>query len=97
MPIKKNVLVACGSGIATATLVSMKLEELFARNGIKADIVRCRIHEVDYFLKSQGKTDLIVATSTVPGVKGVPVLNAVPIISGVGREELDKKILEVLK
>jgi PTS system galactitol-specific IIB component len=97
MPIKKKILVACGSGIATASLVSMKLEELFARNGIKADIVRCRIHEVDYYLKSQGKTDLIVATSQVPGVKDIPVLNAVPIISGVGKEELDKKILQALK
>jgi PTS system galactitol-specific IIB component len=97
MPIKKKILVACGSGIATATLVSMKLEELFAHNGIKADIVRCRIHEVDYYLKSQGKADLIVATSQVPGVKDIPVLNAVPIISGVGKDELDKKILQALK
>ena len=96
MPVKKKVLVACGSGIATATLVSMKLEELFKRNGIAADIIRCRIHEVDYFLKSQGKADLIVTTSQVPGVKDIPVLNAVPIISGVGKDELDKKILKVL-
>lgn len=93
---KKRILVACGTGIATASLVSMKVEELLARNGIRADVVRCRIGEIGFFM-STGKVDLIVATSQVPGAKDVPVINAVPIISGVGKDDTDKKILATLK
>jgi len=93
---KKRVLVACGTGIATATLVSMKVEELLKRNGINAEVVRCRIHEIGFFM-STGKVDLIVATSQAPGAGSVPVINSVPIISGVGKDAVEKQIVATLK
>lgn len=92
----KRVLIACGTAIATATHVRVKVEELLKRNGIKADVTQCRVTEVPYFLKTK-KHDLILTTSFVPDIKDIPVLNAVPLLTGVGKEKLENEIVDILK
>jgi len=94
---KKNILVACGTAIATATLVAGKLKEFLKRNGIDANIIKCRFTEIDYYVKTLGRVDLIITTAGFPERKDIPVLNGVPFISGIGRRELEEKILKILK
>ena len=42
---KINVLVACGAGIATSTVVMKKVEDLFAENNIDANLIQIKIAE----------------------------------------------------
>lgn len=94
--IKKRIIVACGTAIATATLVVERLKNILSRHNIDAEIIKCRIPEVTYYIKMLGNVDLIVATSEVPGIKNIPVLNAVPLISGIGIENIEKQIVSLL-
>ncbi len=94
---KKNILVACGTAIATATIAAGKLKEFLKKHNIEANVIQCRFTEIDYYVKALGRIDLIITTAGFPERKDVPILNGVPFISGVGREELEKKILEILQ
>jgi Phosphotransferase system, galactitol-specific IIB component len=88
-----KIIVACGSGVATSTVIASKIEDLLKKNKLKTQIIQCTIHEVDE--NSEGAS-LIV--SSMPGLKakGVPVIVAFPYITGIGTEELDQKILNAL-
>ena len=43
---KKVVLVACGTGIATSTVVNTALENLAKENGLQVEIIQCKMMEV---------------------------------------------------
>ena len=89
----KKIIVACGSGVATSTDIHSKLEDLLDENGISYKIIQCAFNEVDSNLDG---CDLIVT----PGLKvkeyPVTVIPAFAWLSGIGEEELNRKILEVL-
>jgi PTS system galactitol-specific IIB component len=88
-----KIVVACGSGVATSTVIASKVQDLLDRNNLKAQIVQCTLHEVDSYAKG---AKLVV--SSMPGlrVSDVPVVVAFPYITGLGTEELDEKILSIL-
>lgn len=90
-------MVACGTSIATATIVAGKIAELLQRHNIQANVIKCRFTEIDYYVKTLGKVDLIITTAGFLDRKDIPVLNGVPFLSGIGKEELEKKIIEILK
>ena len=43
----KKILVACGNGIATSTVVSTKIKEACEINGIPVMISQCKLLEVE--------------------------------------------------
>lgn len=90
---RKRILIVCGTGIATSTMVHSKLEALLKKNGIQADIRRAMTSEAR---NASRDVDLIIATTQVPDVK-VPVLNGVPYITGIGIQKLEEEILAFLK
>jgi len=94
---RRNILIACGTAIATATIVAGKVRDFLQKHGIEANIIQARFTEIDYYVKTLGKVDLIITTAGFPERSDIPILNGVPFISGIGREELEKKILEILK
>jgi len=94
---RKNILIACGTAIATATVVAGKLKELLQKHNIQANLIQCRFTEIDYYVKTLGKVDLIITTAGFPERKDIPVLNGVPFLSGIGKEDLEKKIIEILQ
>lgn len=90
-------MVACGTAIATATIVAGKVIELLQRHNIQANVIQCRFTEIDYYVKTLGKVDLIITTAGFPERKDIPVLNGVPFLSGIGKEELERRIIEILQ
>nr|WP_311772367.1 PTS sugar transporter subunit IIB [Listeria booriae] len=90
----KKVLVACGAGIATSTVVMNRVENLLKDNGIDADVRQIKIAEA---ASLQEGADLIVSTTILPTTYNVPTLIATAYISGIGMEELDEEILKHLK
>jgi PTS system galactitol-specific IIB component len=88
-----KVAVICGCGVATSTVVKLKLEKLFEENGIDAKIATGSAPEADTLTIG---ADLIIATTKMPKDYGIPVVNGVSLISGVGEEETKKEIVETL-
>lgn len=90
----KKILVACGAGIATSTVVCDKVEKLVKENKIDATIVQCKIAEV---ASLQGDADLIVTTTILPREYDIPAIKATAYITGINAKALDEKILSHLR
>lgn len=91
----KKILVACGNGIATSTVVATKIKEFLYNQG-KTDIVinQCKLMEVPG--KVEGY-DLLVTTGQFEGqTKGVPIVKGMPLLIGIGDLELLETISSIL-
>jgi len=92
MPSKK-VAIICGCGVATSTVVRMKLDQLFKTNKLDVTISTGSAPEAATITHG---ADLIIAITPMPRDFGIPVINGVPFISGVGEEETAQKIVLAL-
>jgi len=73
-----------------------KVEELLKKNNLSGTIKKSGLNDLEENIKNS-KPDLVI-TSFVPKKDyGVPVLLGLPYITGMGKQDLDKKILEMLK
>lgn len=87
----KKILVACGTGIATSTVVTLKIREALKAKGIDADVQQCKVSEIG----SKTGISLIVTTTTYEN-PNVPVLRSLSFLTGIGIEEDLNKIVEIL-
>jgi PTS system galactitol-specific IIB component len=77
----KKILVACGTAVATSTVVAKKLEEKLRARGIAVAIDQCKASEVGS--KAAGY-DLIVSTTEIDDPKGKPHLRTLSFLTGIG-------------
>jgi len=91
---KKTILVACGAGIATSTVVNNAIEQLAKDNGIDVNLIQIKIAEVGSYLDT---ADLLVTTAMTQKEFPFPVINAQTFLTGIGVEDTKQKILEELK
>lgn len=90
---KKRILVVCGTGIATSTVVARKLEEELEKRGIEVETRQCKAAEVEGRLEG---VDLIVTTTPVPGNLGVPVIRTLAFLTGIGENEAVEEVAKKL-
>lgn len=91
----KKILVACGNGIATSTVVSSKIKEACEINGIQIMISQCKLLEVE---SKYNDYDLLVTTGKFTGGEvTIPTIGAISLLTGIGEEETMQEILEQLK
>jgi PTS system galactitol-specific IIB component len=91
---KKTVVIICGTGIATSTVVSTKVEELCKRQRIPVQVIQGKAVEAQSLSE---RADLVVTTT--PKLKlttSAPILNGIPFLNGIGEEALEAAILKVL-
>jgi PTS system galactitol-specific IIB component len=88
----KRILVACGTGIATSTVVAKKIEEELRKRGLEVKVDQCKASEVQS--RARG-FDLIVSTTPVPET-GVPSLRTISFLTGVGIEADVEKMVALL-
>jgi PTS system galactitol-specific IIB component len=93
LPRRCRVLIVCGSGIATSTMVYMQVGELLKRHGIDAELVRIATQAAK---TASADADLIVATTQVPDGK-VPVISGIPFLTGIGVEAAEQEIISRLR
>ena len=91
---KLKVLVACGAGIATSTVVTDRVERLIKEHQIDAEVKQIKIAEA---ASQQHQADLIVSTTILPTTYQIPAIIATAYISGINEEALDEEILSYLK
>ena len=90
----KRILVACGNGIATSTVVASKVREYLESKGIQADTTQTKLMEVPGKVQDY---DLLITTGQFEGQTGdVPVVKGMPILTGIGVEQTMEEIAEKL-
>lgn len=90
----KKILVACGTAIATSTVVARKIEEELAKRDISVQTTQCKASEVRS--KVEGH-DLVVTTTFVSGTGDVPVIQTVSFLTGLGIDADIEKIIGYLR
>jgi PTS system galactitol-specific IIB component len=91
----KIVLVACGTAVATSTVVAKAIEEACKKEGIPVMTRQCKAAEL-MSLVQQG-ADLIVTTTPVPKNLEIPVIQGLPFLTGIGKEQTLRQIVDQLK
>ena len=91
----KVVLVSCGTAVATSTVVAKAIEEACKNAGIRVMIRQCKAAELPS-LVGQG-ADLIVTTTPVPKNISIPVIQGLPFLTGIGRDQVLKQIIDALR
>jgi PTS system galactitol-specific IIB component len=89
----KKILVACGTAIATSTVVAKKLEEKLKAKGIEVSIDQCKASEV---ASKVDRYDLVVSTTEIDDAKGKPVVRTLSFLTGVGIDADVDKIAKLL-
>jgi len=90
----KRVLVACGTAIATSTVVAKAIEEGLAARGIPVITRQCKASEVPALAKD---FDLVVTTTPVPQDLGIPVIQTLAFLTGIGKDQVLDQIAEILR
>jgi PTS system galactitol-specific IIB component len=90
----KTILVACGTAIATSTVVAKAIEEALENRGLSANIRQCKAAEVPSLVDD---ADLIVTTTPVSVDKDIPVIQTLAFLTGMGKEEVIEQIVDHIK
>ncbi len=91
---KKRILVACGTAIATSTVVARRIADELEKRNISAEISQCKASEVKSKVAGH---DLVVTTTFVSDAGDVPVIQTVSFLTGIGVEADIEKIVNYLK
>ena len=91
----KKILFVCATGIATSTVATEKTLEYLRERNVDVDYVQVNVSALgDYH---EGDADLIVATTQVPYETGIPVVHALPLITGIGEDDTLEEIYEAIE
>ena len=90
----KRILVVCGAGVATSTVAAKKIEEKLRERQVAVQIDQCKATEVPF--KARGY-DLIVSTTLLGEVAGIPVVQTVSFLTGIGIDRDIDRIVELLR
>ncbi len=90
----KHILVVCGTGVATSTVVAQKVRDHCASEGISASVTQGKVMDI---LSGTNGIDLVVATTQVPDSVSVPVVPGLPFLTGIGVDATLAAITEHLR
>jgi PTS system galactitol-specific IIB component len=88
--VTKRVLIVCGTGVATSTVVADKVRRHLESCGIAATVDQTKVSELH---RGAAGYDVIVSTTQVRGDVGVPVVAGLPFLTGIG---IDAALAEVV-
>ncbi|WP_165211488.1 PTS sugar transporter subunit IIB [Streptococcus tangpeifui] len=91
---KVKVLVACGAGIATSTVVMKKIEDLFANHQIDAEFRQIKIAEASSL---QNDYDMLITTTMLPTTYDIPAIKAMSFLTGINQAKAEEEILSTVK
>ncbi len=91
----KKMMVMCGSGVATSTVVMGKIKSWLEDEGLKEKVtlyqskVAEEVNHIDDY-------DIVVSTTLVPDSIKDKVINGVPLLMGVGADAEFAKVKEAI-
>lgn len=87
----KKLLIMCGTGIATSTVVTGKINQWLIDNGLD-DKVKLYQSKISDELSRIDEYDVIVTTTLVPDNIKSKVINGIPLLTGFGIDEMYAEI-----
>jgi len=90
-----KIVVACGGGIFTTTVVTDKIKDILRKERIKHQVTPAKITEI----RNIQYADIIVVTGKTQeeNKHGIPVMIGMPLFTGVGEEEFTKVFLQKVR
>ncbi|MDR1389751.1 MAG: PTS sugar transporter subunit IIB [Treponema sp.] len=89
-----RILVACGTGIATSTVIADRIKTICEKAGFKVNVDQCKVTQVEGLASS---FDLIVASTQIPKTVTTPYIPGLSYLTGINREATDEAIVAKLK
>ncbi|MDB7087875.1 PTS sugar transporter subunit IIB [Enterococcus mundtii] len=93
----KKLLIMCGTGVATSTVVTNKVKEWLKVKGLTEQVKLYQSKVADEMNKID-EYDIVVSTTVVPDSIKDRVIMGLPLLTGIGTEamyaEIEKKINE---
>ncbi|MEK5444692.1 PTS sugar transporter subunit IIB [Fredinandcohnia sp. FSL W7-1320] len=89
----KTIIVACGAGVATSTLICDRVQKLLSSQNIQANIIQCTLGDISRYVD---QANVIVTSMKVDRSYSIPIVLGISFITGVGVEQTEKEILESL-
>lgn len=92
----KNILLACGSGIATSTAVNAKISNMLDEKGYKGKykITQCKIAEAP---SKSANYDFLISTTMAPKDLKCPFIPGVCFLTGVNMQKSIDMIVEEME
>ena len=90
----KTIVVCCGAGMATSSILESKVKDLMKRSGIEATVLKSTITQLPGVLASN-HVDLVVPSGKY-NIEGAPAVSGMPYLIGVGVEKMEKAIVDAL-
>lgn len=90
----KRILVACGNGIATSTVVASKIRTFMSEKGVQVETNQTKLMEVPGKVQDY---DVLVTTGQFDGqTKGVPFVKGMPLLTGIGADKVLDEIYSIV-
>lgn len=91
----KKIMVICGTGVATSTIAASRIRKWLESKAYRdVEVLQSRVMDQ---LDKLDSYDVVVSTTTLSAKGNAIVLNGIPLISGVGIDELYQKLEEALR
>lgn len=87
----KKILVMCGTGIATSTVVANRVKEYLDKKGLGNEVSISHASISDK-MSSLDDYDIILSTTVVPDRIKDKVISAVPLLTGVNDDEIYQEV-----
>ena len=91
---EKTVVIACGAGLATSSMVRDKIEEVLSENNIRANIIQTTLNELEGY---DDKADIFITTMKINSVYTTPVVHGSAFLTGINEETVIEQIVGILK
>jgi PTS system galactitol-specific IIB component len=89
----KKVLVICGTGVATSTVVAIKIRDFCKSRDISVVVSQGKVMDIVRGIEGY---DLIVSTTPIPAKVTIPVIEGLSFLTGVGIDATLEKIAQAL-
>lgn len=89
----KNIVFVCGSGVATSTVVTNKIKDWLKEQGMDSNVkitqstMMSELNNIDDY-------DAVVSTTTIPDTLTDKVISGLPLLTGIGGDEVLEQIGE---
>lgn len=90
----KKIMVACGTGMATSTMIATKVREFLKEENIDVDVNQCMISELSHH---DGKYDLFITSMRLNNSFETPLIVGSSFLIGMNEDKTKTEILDILQ
>lgn len=91
----KHILMACGTGICTSSLVRERVCRFLDAHGYagRYDVTQCKMADVPELANSH---DFLIAVTLISGTLDIPYVNGVPFLTGADASASERTLLALM-